>query len=946
MSSLESQTGEDVGREPEPVDRSQVHTPAELGAALRKLAGDSNLSVRAIERRLNCELSNAGCPEKLSKSTLDDMFRKGRSRPETLDLFLRACGVPVDQRGEWRAARERALSQRPPGLGELVRVEAANLRELGVRAAIDVPGAFGDLPGYVKREVDGEICESLKRAVVEGGFVLLAGGSAVGKTRTAIEALREVAPQYWLLHPADAAHVRQVAQQRPARLVVWLDELHRYLAEPDGLSAATVRALRQSGAILLATLHHDHPYWKSFGTDHVAGGADLHERAHAVLALADVKYVDANFSDVEIRQARSVAETGDVRIGLALRVTEYGLVQTIAAAPQLIKYWKGAGPYAAALLKAAADAKRLGAWGPLPTKLLKEAAYDYLTPRERAEVIDDDWFKAALEYCTRVLMGAASALVPVAPPGVMGKTMGYRLDGYLQEYGAAERRKVQPPASCWQALVDHLHDPSDQTNVAWCARERLLYCYAEPLLRKAADVSSDAAGDLGSLLASQGRDSEAIEIFHGLADTGDKLSRLRLAQLEAERDARARAAKGDQEAAYALADHAIQRGREADAIMIYRALESAGDSEAASNLNCLLHQCGRADDLRERANAGDRQAARYLAGLLARKGSESEMWVRASAGDQESARGLASFLVERGRLAEATHVLRSVEDAGDVEASWSLSELLFRLNHAEELRIRAQAGDQDAALRLTCLASIAELRGRVDNGDPDAGWPLAKLLEDQGNQAEALRFYRQLTDTGHKQAPWHLARLLAERGEFEELQIRANAGDKDAERHLVPVMATLGLEEELRKRVQAGDSKALHYLIDLLARLGREEEAARLHIGQASTQDNPPGYTPPPQEANNDISWHSARFMARHDREEKLRERADAGDESAARWLARLLASRQDREGLRVRGAAGDLDASYWLIKLARRFGTDEDIRLLRYGLAVGGAWPDEPTNG
>ena len=44
-----------------------------------------------------------------------------------------------------------------------------------------------------------------------GGFVLLVGGSSVGKTRCAVEAVRALLPDWWLVHPAGPAEVAALA---------------------------------------------------------------------------------------------------------------------------------------------------------------------------------------------------------------------------------------------------------------------------------------------------------------------------------------------------------------------------------------------------------------------------------------------------------------------------------------------------------------------------------------------------------------------------------------------------------------------------------------------------------------------------------------------------------------------------------------------------------------
>jgi hypothetical protein len=66
------------------------------------------------------------------------------------------------------------------------------------------------------------------------------------------------------------------------------------------------------------------------------------------------------------------------------------------------------------------------------------------------------------------------------------------------------------PASTWDAVLSHIHDPAGTARLADSARNRLLYRYAIPLYRHAADVGDeDAARRLADLLAKQGRGEEA-----------------------------------------------------------------------------------------------------------------------------------------------------------------------------------------------------------------------------------------------------------------------------------------------------------------------------------------------------------------------------------------------------------------------------------------------------
>ena len=96
-------------------------------------------------------------------------------------------------------------------------------------------------------------------AAQRGGFVLLVGGSSVGKTRCAAEAVKALLPDWWLVHPAGPDEVAALAAAPSPRTVVWLDELQRYLDGEHGLTGAVVRALLNAPhpAVIIGTLWPD-----------------------------------------------------------------------------------------------------------------------------------------------------------------------------------------------------------------------------------------------------------------------------------------------------------------------------------------------------------------------------------------------------------------------------------------------------------------------------------------------------------------------------------------------------------------------------------------------------------------------------------------------------------------------------------------------------------------
>ena len=698
---------------------------------------------------------------------------------------------------------------RPPGA---VRAGEADLRRLGVHAAISVAGVPEEVPPeYVPRDVDATghgVRARVAAAAERGGFVLLVGGSSVGKTRCAAEAVRALLPNWWLVHPAGPAEVAALAAAPLGRTVVWLDELQRYLDGEHGLTGGMVRALLNvSGpVVLIGTLWPDR--YAAYTAAPAPGEADPRAREREVLDLAAVIGIGAKFSPAEQDRARAAAGR-DRRLAVALGAEGYGLTQTLAAAPQLVARWEGArdgSPYGWAVLTAALDAARLGARAPLSAEFLRAAAPGYCTSAQRAKA-PGNWFEQALAYATAELHGAAAALSP-AGSGVMGQVAGYTVADYLLQHASRERRVVLVPASTWDALLLHIRDPADIGRFADSARGRLLYCYAIPLYRHAADAGDGyAARRLAGLLSERGDLDGAVQIMRARADASDRPAAEQLADL--------------------LAEH-----EDLDEL---RARADSGDGAAAEQLARLLAEREDLDELRARADSGDGAATWQLARLLAEREELDELRARADSGDGAAARRLARLLARRGDLDGAIQITRARADSGDGAAAEQLARLLARRGDLDELRARADADDGAAAEQLADLlyergdldGAVQIMRARADAGDGGAAWLLARLLAQRGDLDEL----RARADSGDGAAADLLAGLLARRGDLDELRARADVGDRDAARLLARLLAQRGdlngAVQIMRARADAGDGDA-YGLADLLTQRGQSEEAERL----------------------------------------------------------------------------------------------------------------------
>jgi len=168
----------------------------------------------------------------------------------------------------------------------------------------------------------------------------------------------------------------------------------------------------------------------------------------------------------------------------------------------------------------------------------------------------------------------------------MGQVTGYTVADYLLQHASRERRPAQVPASTWDALLRHIRDPADAARLADSARDRLLYRYAIPLYRRAADAGDRAAAEqLAELLAARGD----LDELRARADAGDGAAVWRLVDLAAGRGdlnqlLRARADAGDAAAAVQLTELLAARGDLDQAEQFLRAHADSHDYAAAWRL--------------------------------------------------------------------------------------------------------------------------------------------------------------------------------------------------------------------------------------------------------------------------------------------------------------------------------------------------------------------------
>jgi hypothetical protein len=169
---------------------------------------------------------------------------------------------------------------------------------------------------------------------------------------------------------------------------------------------------------------------------------------------------------------------------VALKTSDAGLTQVLAAGPQLVRQWEHADStqapqcYGKAVITAALDARQVGTTAPVTREFLTAAAPEYLSSPQQATA-GSDWFELGLEYATLRLHGATAYLIPVAAG--IGRITGYVTADYLHQYARRVRRVMSAPPSMRPAPAHEVaagaaappqRVPADTavSSYAWCVR--------------------------------------------------------------------------------------------------------------------------------------------------------------------------------------------------------------------------------------------------------------------------------------------------------------------------------------------------------------------------------------------------------------------------------------------------------------------------------------------
>jgi uncharacterized protein YidB (DUF937 family) len=644
--------------------------------------------------------------------------------------------------------------------------------ELGVHPVAG-GGPDGSMPVYVRRPHDELLRLVLDPEVAGSRLIVVRGDACAGKSRAAYEGVAGRLADWPLEYPPTAAAlVARLEAGIPARTVLWLGELCRY-ADADGGAAALsglAGLLDGEGHLIITTVWPEH--WQAYVTAAGArrGASDPARMAGQLMAGLDeialyfepdparggIIDVPARFTAGELTTA---AASGDPVLAAAAAAAgpDGQLTQYLAGGRGLLRRYHGPGgdSYGQAIITAAMDAARLGYAGPLPAAVVQDAAAGYLAGVPAAGASRR---AAALAWASAEFDGAVRALEPV-PLSAGAGPAGYRIAGYLDQYGRCTRQDQLVPASVWGALIagSAAGSAGDLARVAQAARDRGLYPHAAALWTAAVSAgSADAAGRLVAHLreASPGDAAAAGRWAAGRIRLDDPYDLARL--LEELRAAGADGAVQDLLARDPADQVSVDRRWEA--IELLRALHTAG---AAGAVDILAARIVADDSLEDLPSVASLLLALHAAGatgaihaLVARdparhadpeEPKEVAVLLEAlhAAGAQGPARALATWaasnvelqsLQSLARLVKALHAVGAddalqtllTRDPASLDDPWGAAALLAELRAAgaseavEALLARGPGSDVEYADAVAWL--LEELRAA------DAGEAIQTLL--------------------------------------------------------------------------------------------------------------------------------------------------------------------------------------------------------------------------
>jgi len=655
--------------------------------------------------------------------------------------------------------------------------------QLGIHPAIPLSelteGLDPQLPTYIRRDVDADLRKALREELSHGGFVVLVGAAATGKTRTAYEAITAELPGWRIFQPTDASELNGLAAAdlHDGRIVVWADDLMPLLTDP-GLSQRAFRDLMgnpEHPVVIVGAMWPEH--YEQLCEPPELAQPDPFPAARQLLKVAWRWDLASSLSDAELDRTRSIS-AADPRIREAADHSTVGEspIAVLACAPQLIsRYTTARTSRAKAVVEAAVEARLCGHSRVIPADLLQQLAALRMTPEDKATA-SADWFSDAITWARHPVRGVASLLKPYARE--IGELDGYEVSDIVTSHvlrSGFRPRNVQVRA--WELLAT-IGDVESCLPIGFNA----LQVGNTQSARQALQRSAEAGVEIGVMLLGlsyleDGDLDEALRWFTTSYDSGIAGAAGLIAVVhdrrgepdEAKRWLALAAEAGEPTAIFGLGQLHEDHGHDDEAYQWYWRSAQHGFAPALTGLGNLHAKRNEYDNAtsfwKQAAAAGEPTAMMNLARRDWDTGRTlgAERWWRAAAelGTVEAMGLLAERLFEQDHNDEALHWARTASTAGFAPAWGLLGQLLVQQGNVEEgldwLTRGAGAGEVNA---MGWLAELLEDLGDIDGAerwmqkianeaaDPVMHARYGIFLHTHGRTEEAIPWIRQALDSG------------------------------------------------------------------------------------------------------------------------------------------------------------------------------------------------------
>jgi hypothetical protein len=248
--------------------------------------------------------------------------------------------------------------------GALPRVAEVETTRLRIHSAqVKVP--------YILRDAE----EDLTSALQSRRPAVVVGHSMAGKSALAWHCVQTVFPDAHLVAPAPGKALRDLAEAGLGfkGVVVWLDDLERFLKGDDALDLALMDQLVSGGAVVVATIRRNEFSRYSSSNESRSAPSDVLQRFQRVS-------LQRRLNPRELDRVRDNVKDSVVLAG----VTRYGLAEYLGAGPEAIDRFDDGEtvcPVGHALVRGAIDWRRAGLARFISVDVLTEVLPIYLEDR-------------------------------------------------------------------------------------------------------------------------------------------------------------------------------------------------------------------------------------------------------------------------------------------------------------------------------------------------------------------------------------------------------------------------------------------------------------------------------------------------------------------------------------------------------------------------------------